>query len=1802
MSNENIITILEGSGRNIINNCTNDYAIEFEGLGDFSTITEILTFEKDGNNLIATSPNGDSAVLVDYFTLDKDAALNSINDEVLLSNVLIRLEGCDVINGTILDDEIHCSDGNDIIYASGGTDDIFAEAGDDIIYTSELGSNIEAGKGDDTIYVNNTDPVVNNIFKYNAGDGKDTIHNSGYWDSIELYGFGDEDVSYNLVGNDLIIQSKFDENDSIRLVDWNLKNLEERTVSITFFGESENIEDAFTTSLNDVSKIFFGTDNNDTINVTDEYFNIRAGKGDDIINMPAERVAEYTLIYKAGDGKDIVNNSSSYNFMYIYDLNPSNVAYIMDENNNLIIQSLIDSNDSITLTGWGNQDEGDRLGGLTFIDSKVGYTDEGVVSLSEVDISTLVYGIEGENNAEITANPDVKTSYIAANGDSSITVNGEGTIQINMSFDGGDKTIKYGNNIDSCRVEINYDIPSSYLNDTESHEMEFCYSRDDNNLKIYCIDWMMEGSKIVDTITIENYYSDSNINNNLYFNDLTYNEFENPYRVLVQYSPSDVEYRTYYAEARGDENEFDTSLINSKVIYCGGDGNDTVYVKSDKTIGDEFYTGNSGVKEIYSGRGDDIIVVENFSNTDVTINDSNGANTNPLYGYDASTNDELDLETKTKGDGAFIFFDVAIREDVQPQFGYDPNLYIAKNANILDFMSDDDFPGFVSIENWFNGRNTYDGETSNAAGYIESIYFNGNEISIEDYIIRVTEEVQDVLEQINDTKKTNFKSVMEALEGLMRNPIEYKSEIQSILNCYTKENAHINLSENDEDSKIIFNGSTGNDAIKVSSDYIVKAGAGNDKIYQLNNEPATNYELYGEAGNDVLQAGKDVKINGGTGNNVIIIDDNVDSSNKSDAKIYHGNGNDYLHFNNASSVEDLNFARKGQDLVITVPSTEQVVTLKDYYNYNSNFSVKNLSFGNLGNINNPASTEDYLYANQILNKVQQQATSLSKVLDSLPAMYTGTSGNDTLQGMFKNNVFIFEKNSGHDTILQGKGQDTIRFVDIYNNEIPDEVSEDTPDFAYYASKNDLIISYNFGRDSVTIKNYLSNPDKSSVKYIEFVNQNGESYKAPLREELSEIIINGELYKKNNLKGTILDDEITGGNLDDTIKAGKGVDEITGGAGNDKLYGEDDEDKFYFAENDGHDIIYSSNGSDTIQFFNDDDTSKKEIELSDLSLSVDKNDLIINYSENGSIRLANYLTKGSSVNDIIGYNWNATVENLVDTKPIIINGLENKNNSLNGSILRDIINGKGQNDTLNGKDGNDELHGNGGADTLKGGNGNDNLYGGEGNDKLYGEGDINTLHFKAGDDHDIVYSGKGQDWLNFIGQDFENLTFSIDKNDLIIYHGAENNRDSVRISNYLRGNSSVKGLSTTDVTEKLISDILDENPIVINGIVGKRNNLNGSNLKDIINGKEQNDTLNGKGGNDILIGNAGDDNIKGGDGNDKIYGGTGKDKLAGEAGTNAFFFKAGDGIDTITMGKGVDVLVFDSSLDGTLSFVQDKKNLEIHYGNNDKVIITNYFGSKTPSVDKIVFADFNSANLDEAIDLNNVTADISLKSLFVKGETGYIEFSNAYGSKVVKGLVYQGGHNDNIIFGDPSKSVLIEGGEGNDIIYCNSKLTGVYGGYESSTGNDGDETYVVKSLNNGTIIVDKGGNDTLVINEDKTNINLVFDVNRAGGIGYSDDMFILNKKAFDSLNYRTDMNNIVKGVQITDALGNQGAIEQITDKNGNYIDASTIETIRQNVVNWLSGTSYYSAFDALMDPYNQDLEGLKEAYNVAWNNG
>jgi len=91
-----------------------------------------------------------------------------------------------------------------------------------------------------------------------------------------------------------------------------------------------------------------------------------------------------------------------------------------------------------------------------------------------------------------------------------------------------------------------------------------------------------------------------------------------------------------------------------------------------------------------------------------------------------------------------------------------------------------------------------------------------------------------------------------------------------------------------------------------------------------------------------------------------------------------------------------------------------------------------------------------------------------------------------------------------------------------------------------------------------------------------------------------------------------------------------------------------------------------------------------------------------------------------------------------------------------------------------------------------------------------------------------------------------------------------------------------------------------------GDAGK-DNLKGSDARELMIGFEGRDVLRGKGGEDDLFGDEGADRLYGGSGNDALNGGTGGDKLSGGGGDDTL--SGGDGRDVLKGGPGADRFVF-----------------------------------------------------------------------------------------------------------------------------------------------------------------------------------------------------------------------------------------------------------------------------------------------------
>ncbi len=222
----------------------------------------------------------------------------------------------------------------------------------------------------------------------------------------------------------------------------------------------------------------------------------------------------------------------------------------------------------------------------------------------------------------------------------------------------------------------------------------------------------------------------------------------------------------------------------------------------------------------------------------------------------------------------------------------------------------------------------------------------------------------------------------------------------------------------------------------------------------------------------------------------------------------------------------------------------------------------------------------------------------------------------------------------------------------------------------------------------------------------------------------------------------------------------------------------------------------------------------------------------------------------------------------------------------------------------------------------------------------------------------------------------------------------------------------KGFSGSASFEYTVSDNQGDNDIglvtvaIPNNIDGSNedDNLEGSDIKDIIRGLKGDDTLKGFSGDDILkggkgkdelFGNAGDDILKGGKGADKLFGeegndflesGNGKNKLDGGIGNDGLlggdhqdiliggegndFLNGGAGADTITGGIGADNFYLDGN-----SSMKDIIT-DFNLGEGDRIITFNnlLFKDLSFSGNDILFGDKVLATLEgfetNSLDENN----------------------------------------------------------------------------------------------------------------------------------------------------------------------------------------------------------------------------------------
>ncbi|PID66803.1 MAG: hypothetical protein CR975_01120, partial [Gammaproteobacteria bacterium] len=718
------------------------------------------------------------------------------------------------------------------------------------------------------------------------------------------------------------------------------------------------------------------------------------------------------------------------------------------------------------------------------------------------------------------------------------------------------------------------------------------------------------------------------------------------------------------------------------------------------------------------------------------------------------------------------------------------------------------------------------------------------------------------------------------------------------------------------------NGGNGNDSLNGGADNDTLDGnTGADKL----DGGAGNDNLSGAAGNDQLIGGAgDDYLRGDTGS-----DNYVFAKGFGQDIIYNYNAGktsqDSIQFIDGWQQSDFTFQRYGNGLVIAAKTTEDKVTVNNYFDNSGNYQVDQIMFSDKTTLDIKAvkflvqqgsEQNDRLYADDGGSTLQglggNDRLYGASGADTLSGgegndYLKGDKGNDTLNGGLGNDsligdqgsdTYIFGKNFGQDSInnydKSADRQDTIQFTEGWKQS----------DFLFQRYDQDLILASKTTEDKAIIGNYFSDDD---YRVDQVVFSNGKKLEF---ETIKDLVLKGteqddHLYAYDSgsdikglggndiIYGASGADKLSGGGGNDYLRGDKGNDNLSGGDGKDSLYGEAGDDRLDGGA--GNDRLYGDHGYYGGNTDGGDDT---------LTGGSGNDEL---YGGAGSDSL-----DGGAGNDTLrGDRGNDT----------LIGGTGN--DKLDGSAGDDQLDGGIGDDKLIAGIGNDTLIGGAGNDSLLGGDGNDTLTGGAGDDTLNGGTGSDTYHFAKGWGNDaikiesspkdtennqiiftdilptdiLVRNEGGKMMISRIGSE-DKLT--VDKQ-FNLYGNAKENISHITFADGTVWDlpqmslAALKGTANADtiigVTDNDIIHAGDGDDTVSawgnSQIFGEKgdDNLQGGKFVDggvgndtlsgygEVYGREGNDTLSGSG---TLDGGAGDDNISG-DG--KLYGGDGDDKLS-----------------------------------------------------------------------------------------------------------------------------------------------------------------------------------------------------------------------------------------------------------------------------------------------------------------------------------
>ena len=479
--------------------------------------------------------------------------------------------------------------------------------------------------------------------------------------------------------------------------------------------------------------------------------------------------------------------------------------------------------------------------------------------------------------------------------------------------------------------------------------------------------------------------------------------------------------------------------------------------------------------------------------------------------------------------------------------------------------------------------------------------------------------------------------------------------------------------------------------------------------------------------------------------------------------------------------------------------------------------------------------------------------------------------------------------------------------------------------------------------------------------------------------------------------------------------------------------------------------------------------------------------------------SNFLNDLSTYNDIHEYISNNLPEYIdyLDNNVFgAIRGDENSN-SLNGTMVADLIYGKEGNDSISSGRGNDLIYGGADNDTIHGDEGDDIIYGDEGDDYLDGGSGDDILIDSDGDDsfvfgrgygHDEIRDEGGKNSIRFAGLSPRDISVN-GINDFDVRITIKSTGETLTIKDFRKDETladytlifdnvtmhctdekspfrHIYGGNGDDVLKAAVPDstmhAFDSDDTVI-----------GSKGNDVIYSGTGKDTIEAGAGDDIVYGETGDDNIRGEAGRDVIYGGSGNDIISG--GLDDDVLIGGEGNDTYIFGRGFGIDVIDDIEGESIIRLESgisADDINVYISGSEAVIaIKDAVGEdkeSAVSTDRLVIKDYVGNEDKYSIVIAGETKNLSDMIIIPDAEeaaavedTSLITGTDDY-NYVVSGeeaeTILGDGHLDRILasFGDDT----LFGGDGNDQLFGEE-------GRDFIFGNEGDE-YINGGLDNDVI--------------------------------------------------------------------------------------------------------------------------------------